>query len=70
MLITNFGVSPWGAVSVIPVDRDYPVLFLSGFVEDAIVRVCEAKRIAWRKAPIEIPSLRRELRLALDELVL
>lgn len=28
-LATNFGVSPWDALAVVPAERDYPVLFLT-----------------------------------------
>ena len=70
MVITNFGVGPWQAVAAIPAKRDYPAMFLSGYVDAAIEKDCMLKQIPWFPAPIKADELQRELRIALDEVEL
>jgi hypothetical protein len=53
VIVTNFGVSPWEAVRVVPEHRDYPVLFLTGHVHDDIRAACAIKHIPYRLVPIE-----------------
>jgi hypothetical protein len=48
VIVTNFGVSPWEAVRVVPEHRDYPVLFLTGHVDDDIRAACATKHIPCR----------------------
>lgn len=48
-LATNFGVSPWDALAVVPAERDYPVLFLTGHVTEKI-----EKAIPWHASGFDI----------------
>ncbi len=68
VILTNFGVGPLHAVEIIPKRRDYPVLFLTGWMSDEIEAVCRAKNIPWRKVPIPLDpiDLHRELSVALS----
>jgi CheY-like chemotaxis protein len=69
-IITNMGVSPFAAVDAVPVDRACPVLFLTGLMSGRINRDCLSKGIPYLTTPIELTSLLRELRIALDDAVL
>ena len=69
-IITNFGVRPWAAVNAVPRERDCPVLFLTGFMDDAIKAECVAKHIRYLMAPIDAAGFQRELRVTLDDVVL
>lgn len=66
-IATNFGVSPWEALSVIPTDRSYPVLFVSGHWDQEIEAVCREKHLPFVKAPFTMDVLREGIRLALGE---
>jgi CheY-like chemotaxis protein len=67
VIVTNFGLSPLQAVEAVPAERDFPVLFLTGYVDDDLARQCAAKRLPACRVPIDPPDLLRELRLALDD---
>jgi hypothetical protein len=67
VIVTNFGVSPWDAVAIIPEERDYPVLFLTGHFDSEIESACTRKHIPVGRVPIDLVALRREIRLALDD---
>ncbi len=67
VIMTNFGIPPLVALSVVLERRDYPVLFLTGYMDEAVKDICLRKKIHWRTVPIETGTLLRELRLALDE---
>jgi CheY-like chemotaxis protein len=67
VVITNFGIAPWAAVRIIPGRRDYPVLFMTGYLDAGLERECRAKGIAWVQVPASIDEMRRELRIALDD---
>jgi hypothetical protein len=60
--------APGDAVAVIPVARDYPVLFLTGHLNPDLEAACRARAIPWLRVPVELDGLRRELRLALEDL--
>lgn len=68
VVLTNWGVVPRAAVDVVPADRQYPVIFLTGFRDQEIEHECKAKAIPYLLTPLETPSLRQELRLALGDL--
>jgi hypothetical protein len=58
VLITNFGVGPFHAVEVIPADRDYAVLFLTGYMDARLASLCRDRSVPWRRMPLEpIPPL-------------
>jgi len=67
-LATNFGVRPWEALAVVPAQRDYPVLFLTGHVTDRIEKECVEKSIPSLRVPEALDVLRGMLRLALEDL--
>ena len=47
VLATNFGVPARDAIGVVPAERDYPVLFLTGYVTEQIEKECvEMLRLA------------------------
>ena len=68
VIVTNFGIGPADAVSVIQEVRDYPALFLSGNLDESVETTCQAKNLPCYKVPIAPGALQRELRLALDDL--
>jgi CheY-like chemotaxis protein len=67
VIVTNFGIGPSDAVSAIPEGRDYPALFLTGYLDESVEATCRAKKLPVRRVPIAPGTLQRELRLALDE---
>jgi hypothetical protein len=67
VLVTNFGISAHDAVSLIPADRDYAVLYLTGHINDRIAAACTERAIPWLQVPEGVESLRREVQLALDD---
>ncbi len=58
VVIMNFGVGPWQAFAAIPAKRDYPAMFLSGYVDAAIEKDCALKQIPWFPAPDRRPTAR------------
>jgi hypothetical protein len=61
VVATNFGVSPWEAVAVIPANRSYPAFFLSGTwdaqLEDACrIRPSSVSKLRSIQAPLEMRS--------------
>ena len=67
VIVTNFGIGPADAVSLIPERRDYPALFLTGHLDESVKATCRAKNLPYYTVPIAPGALQRELRLALDE---
>lgn len=67
VIVTNFGLGPWQAVDAVPVERGFPVMFLTGHLDGRLARECAAKRIPVHRVPIEPTALIRELKLALDD---
>ena len=67
VIVTNFGIGPADAVSVIEERRDYPALFLTGHLDESVEAACQVKNLPYHKVPIDPGALERELRLALDE---
>ena len=67
VIVTNFGVGPWQAVDCVPAERGFPVLFLTGHLDQRLARDCAVKRIPVHRVPIEPEALFRELRIALDD---
>ena len=69
VIVTNLGLPPWLALDAIETQRDYPVLFLTGYVDPVIESICRAKEIPWLRSPDEISSLPGELRVALEDTI-
>src|SRR5438552_1001208 len=69
VIVTNLGLPPWLALDAIETKRDYPVLFLTGYVDPVIESICRAKEIPWLRFPDEISSLPGELRVALEDTI-
>ena len=67
VIVTNFGIPPSDAVSVIQERRDYPALFLTGNLDGSLEATCRAKDLPYSMVPIDPGALQRELRLALDD---
>lgn len=68
VLTTNFGVPAGQAIAIVPAERDYPVLFLTGFVTDQIAQECVEKSVPSLRVPEALDVLRGMLRLALEDL--
>lgn len=66
VLTTNFGVPAGEAIAVVPAERDFPVLFLTGHVTDRIEKECAEKSIPSLRVPEALDVLRGMLRLALE----
>ena len=69
VIVTNLGLPPWLALDAIETKRDYPVLFLTGYVDAVIESICRAKEIPWLRFSDEISSLPGELRVALEDTI-
>ena len=69
VIVTNLGLPPWLALDAIETKRDYPVLFLTGYVDPVIESICRAKEIPLLRFPDEISSLPGELRVALEDTI-
>ena len=67
VIVTNFGIRPSDAVSVIQERRDYPALFLTGNLDASLEATWRAKDLPYSMVPIDPGALQRELRLALDD---
>lgn len=67
VLVTNFGVGPFQAVEIIPADRDYTVLFLTGYLDARLDEECRRRNIVPLLAPFKPAELQRELRIALED---
>ena len=67
VIVTNLGMPPDHAVSVVPLDHSYPVIFISGFFNDDLRRQCTLKRIRCMDAPFSVKELRDAITCALDE---
>ena len=67
VIVTNLGVPPHDAVSVIPPDHSYPVIFISGWFSDDLRRECALKRVRCMNAPFLVEELREAVTRALDE---
>lgn len=70
VIVTNFGVRPFEAVEIIPAERDYTVMFLTGHMDDRLREQCRERRISWWPVPMEPREIWRELRLALEDVTL
>lgn len=66
-LATHCGIGPHDAVASIPMTRDYPVLFLTGYCDDEIAAACIEKGVPRHMLPVPPTELIRELKLALDD---
>jgi len=68
VLTTNFGIPAEDAIAVVPAERDYPVLFLTGHVTDRIEKECVEKSVPSLRVPEALNVLPGMLRLALEDL--
>lgn len=67
VIVTNLGMPPDHAVSVVPLDHSCPVIFLSGVFNDSLRRECALRRIRCMGAPFTVKELRDAVASALDE---
>ena len=67
VIVTNLGMPPDHAVSVVPLDHSYPVIFMSGVFNDNLRRECTLKRIRCMKVPFKLEEFRDAVARALDE---
>lgn len=67
VIVTNLGILPKQAVSVIPINHVYPVLFLSGYFDRQLQEECARKRIRHMALPFAVAELRQAVVDALDE---
>jgi hypothetical protein len=67
VLITNFDVGPFQAIEIVEADRDYTVLFLTGYMDDRLREECRRRSIPWLPALTLVAELQRELRIALED---
>jgi len=58
---TNLVIPPWLSIDVIPVDRTYEAMFLSGHWDDGLVRECEVRRLHRMRVPCDFDVLRDEI---------
>ena len=67
VIVTNLGMPPDHAVSVVPLDHSYPVIFMSGVFNDNLRRECTLKRICCMDVPFKMKELREVVTRALNE---
>ena len=67
VIVTNLGMPPDHAVSVVPLDHSYPVIFMSGVFNDKLRRECTLKRIRCMKVPFKPEDFQDSVARALDE---
>jgi len=67
VIVTNLGMPPDHAVSVVPLDHSYPVIFMSGVFNDTLRRECTLKRIRCMKVPFKPEDFQDAVACALDE---
>ncbi len=67
VIVTNLGMPPDHAVSVVPLDHSYPVIFMSGVFNDNLRRECSLKRIRCMKVPFKPEDFQDAVARALDE---
>jgi len=67
VIVTNLGMPPDHAVSVVPLDHSYPVIFMSGVFNDTLRRECTLKRIRCMKVPFKPEDFQDAVARALDE---
>ena len=67
VIVTNLGMPPDHAVSVVPLDHSYPVIFMSGVFNDNLRRECTLKRIRCMKVPFKPEDFQDSVARALDE---
>jgi len=67
VIVTNLGMPPDHAVSVVPLDHSYPVIFMSGVFNDNLRRECTLRRIRCMKVPFKLEEFRNAVARALDE---
>jgi hypothetical protein len=65
VIVTNFGESPWEAIDVVPAERDWPALFLSGHWDKELEAICALKRLPRLPAPLDADSFLRAVSEAL-----
>jgi hypothetical protein len=66
VIVTNLGESPWEAIEVIPEERDWPALFISGHWEPELESICAARRVPRLPAPFDVPTFLRAVSDALQ----
>lgn len=59
VIVSNLGMPPDHAVSVVPQEHQYPVIFISGFWNDELRRVCRDKRLRCINAPFDFDTLQK-----------
>jgi DNA-binding NtrC family response regulator len=67
VIVTNFGMPPEHAVSVVPDEHTYPVIFISGVFDEELRAACRTKRLRCMVAPFSLEQLREALRSALSD---
>jgi len=67
VIVTNLGMPPDHAVSVVPLDHSYPVIFVSGVFNDNLRRECTLKHIRCMKVPFKPEDFQDAVARALDE---
>ena len=67
VIVTNLGILAKQAVSVIPIDHAYPVLFLSGYFDLQLQEECARKQIRHLQLPFVVAELRQAVVDALAE---
>ncbi len=61
VIVTNLGIPPSLAIDVVPEDRSYEAMFISGHWDDEITRECERRRLHSVQVPCDLNFLRGEI---------
>lgn len=61
VIVTNLGIPPWLAIDVVPEDRSYEAMFISGYWDDQITRECQRRRLYPVRVPCDFTVLLGEI---------
>lgn len=67
VIASNLGISPWLSIDVIPIDRTYEAMFISGHWDEDILRECEVRGLHRVRVPCDFDVLRQEIARVLSQ---
>jgi prepilin signal peptidase PulO-like enzyme (type II secretory pathway) len=68
VIATNLGIPPRLSIDVIPIDRTFEAMFISGHWDDDLVRECELRRLHRVRVPCDFELLRDAIAKVLSKI--
>ena len=62
LISTNFGLSAYEAIRIIPEKRDFPAIFVSGFWDEHIENLCKVENLVCVRAPFDPNAFQETVR--------